>query len=254
MYGNFYAVNYGRSAKPETIAQKQTANGSGPSEDIARLVGARFVNISEPDKKLILSVALVKTLTGNDTITARFLNENSFEYRPQFKLFINTNHLPAVTDITLFSSDRVKTIPFERYFTEEERDKDLKLELAKPENLTGVLNWCIRGLWLIKETGFDAPDAVRCATDEYRKNSDKIGRFLDDEFEANPAFETHTSAAYAHYKEWCVRNGYYPENAANFKASLSNMATVMNKRPTGSTRTASPVSLVIGYRLKNDFE
>lgn len=87
--------DYGRTAKPDTIAQRQTANGSGPSEDIARLAGARFVNIPEPDKRLVLSAALVKTLTGNDTITARFLNENSFEYRPQFKLFINTNHLPS---------------------------------------------------------------------------------------------------------------------------------------------------------------
>ncbi len=78
--------DYGRTAKPDTIAQKQTANGSGPSEDIARLAGARFVNIPEPDKRMNLSAALVKTLTGNDTITARFLNENSFEYRPQFKL------------------------------------------------------------------------------------------------------------------------------------------------------------------------
>lgn len=107
--------DYGKTAKPDTIAQKQTVNGSGPSEDIARLVGVRFVNIPEPDKKLVLSAALVKTLTGNDTVTARFLNENSFEYRPQFKLFINTNHLPTVTDVTLFSSGRAKIIPFERH-------------------------------------------------------------------------------------------------------------------------------------------
>ena len=95
----------------DTIAQKQNTNSSGPSEDIARLAGARAVNISEPGKQMALSASLVKTLTGNDTITARFLNENSFEYRPQFKLFINTNHLPKVTDVTVFSSGRVKVIP-----------------------------------------------------------------------------------------------------------------------------------------------
>ena len=83
---------YGRTAKPDSIAQKQTTNSNGPSEDIARLAGARFVNISEPDKKMVLSSALVKTLTGRDKITARFLNENSFEYYPQFKIFINGNH------------------------------------------------------------------------------------------------------------------------------------------------------------------
>ena len=143
---------YGKSAKPDTIAQKQSANGSGPSEDIARLAGARFVNISEPDKKLVLSAALVKTLTGNDTITARFLNENSFEYCPQSKLFINTNHLPSITDVTLFSSGRVKILPFERHFPEAERDEGLKAELAKSENLSAVPNWCMEGLRLLNET------------------------------------------------------------------------------------------------------
>ena len=245
--------DYGKTCKPDTIAQKQTANGNGPSEDIARLAGARFVNISEPDKKLILSAALVKTLTGNDTITARFLNENSFEYKPQFKLFINTNHLPAVTDVTLFASGRVKIIPFERHFGEADRDDSLKTKLASPDNLSGVLNWCLEGLRLIEETGFDAPPAVQAATDEYRKNSDKIGRFLDEVMEPDAQAETRTSEAYNHYKAWCVTNGYFPENAANFKSSLANIATVVRRRPRGSSRTENPVSLLIGYRLETGF-
>lgn len=82
----------------ETITQKDKANSNAPTEDIARLAGARVVNISEPGKQMVLSASLVKTLTGRDTINARFLNENSFEFVPQFKLFINTNHLPKVTD------------------------------------------------------------------------------------------------------------------------------------------------------------
>ena len=76
---------YGKAARPETIALRQNYNASGPSEDIAKLAGARAVNISEPDKQMVLSTALVKTLTGNDTMSARFLNENSFEFKPQHK-------------------------------------------------------------------------------------------------------------------------------------------------------------------------
>ncbi|MEL7610614.1 MAG: phage/plasmid primase, P4 family [Bacillota bacterium] len=245
---------YGRTAKPDTIAQKQTANGSGPSEDIARLAGARFVNIPEPDKKLVLSASLVKTLTGNDTITARFLNENSFEYRPQFKLFINTNHLPAVTDVTLFSSGRVMTIPFERHFKEEERDEGLKIELAQPKNLSSILNWCVQGLNLLRENGFDPPEAVQIAIDDYRKNSDKIARFLDEEMEAHVLYEARTADVYARYKQWCSANGFFPENAANFKVSLSGIGQIVQKRPAGSGRDASPVSLFLGYRLKHQFE
>lgn len=242
--------DYGRTANPETIAQKQKADSRGPSEDIASLAGARFVNISEPDKKLILSAALVKTLTGRDKVRCRFLHENGFEFYPQFKLFINTNHLPAVTDDTVFKSNRVKIIPFERHFNENEQDKGLKNELASPENLSGILNWCIEGLRLIKETGFDMPDSVTAATDEYRRHSDKIGRFLDDEMEPNPLAETRTNDAYARYKQWCAANGFYPENAANFKSMLSNVATIALKRPRWG---GGATNLILGYRLKSEF-
>ena len=82
----------------------------------------RFVNISEPDRSLRLDAALVKTMTGNDTMNARFLHENSFDFKPQFKLYINTNYRPAISDLTLFSSDRVIIVTFDRHFDEKEQD------------------------------------------------------------------------------------------------------------------------------------
>lgn len=174
---------YGRAARPETIAQKDKTNSNAPTEDIARLAGARVVNISEPGKQMVLSASLVKTLTGRDTINARFLNENSFEFVPQFKLFINTNHLPKVTDPTVFDSGRVKVVPFNRHFSEEEQDKTLKRRLRQTENLSGILNWCLDGLRLLQETGLDAPRTVREATAQYRRDSDKIARFVDEMME-----------------------------------------------------------------------
>ncbi|HAG12063.1 MAG TPA: hypothetical protein DCK76_12015 [Desulfotomaculum sp.] len=242
--------DYGKTASPETIAQKQHADSRGPSEDIASLAGARFVNLSEPDKKLVLSAAQVKTMTGRDKIRSRFLHENSFEFYPQFKLFINSNHLPVIADDTIFKSGRVKIITFEHHFDENEQDKGLKNELTSSENLSGILNWCISGLHLIKETGFDMPESVISATAEYRRHSDKIGRFIDDEMEAVPLAETKTSDAYTRYKTWCSINGYYPENAMNFKALLSGVATIIRKRP---QEGGGATPLVLGYRLRHDF-
>lgn len=83
--------DYAANARPETLAKKKYVNGSAPNEDIARLAGVRFVNTSEPPKNMELDSSLVKSLTGRDTITARRLNEGSFEFTPQFKLFFNTN-------------------------------------------------------------------------------------------------------------------------------------------------------------------
>lgn len=229
---------YGRAARPETIAQKDKANSSSPTEDIARLAGARVVNISEPGKQMVLSAALVKTLTGRDTINARFLNENSFEFLPNFKLFINTNHLPKVTDVTVFSSGRVKVIPFERHFDEKEQDKGLKGRLCQPRNLSGVLNWCLDGLWLSRETGLDAPAAVLEATAQYRNDSDKIARFVDEMMEPDVMGEIRTEDAYRAYQEWCERNGQRPEGMPNFKQSMEAHTVYRFKRPNGAGRTA----------------
>lgn len=162
--------DYGKSVQPETIGKRHTS-GSSPNEDIARLVGARLVNIAEPDKQLVLSVATVKTLTGNDTITARFLHENSFAFKPQFKMFVNTNHLPRATDNTIFASGRVKVIPFERHFSPTEQDKTLKITLTKPQHLSGILNWLIQGYNLFQAQRLVPPPVVEQATAEYRQDN-----------------------------------------------------------------------------------
>lgn len=79
---------------------------------------------------------------------------------------------------------------------------------------------------MIKDTGFEMPESVRNATYKYRKNSDRIEHFIDDEMDKGSTCETQTGEAYNRYKQWCGVNGFYPENAANFKASLSNLATL----------------------------
>ena len=88
-------------------------------------------------------------MTGNDSINARYLHENSFDFKPQFKLYINTNYLPVISDMTLFSSGRVVIIPFDRHFEEWEQDKSLKEEFSKPEVQSAILNWLVDGYYLL---------------------------------------------------------------------------------------------------------
>ena len=125
--------DYEKTSNPEMLSTKfGNTNASGPSEEIARLAGVRFVNISEPEKKITFNAALVKRITGNDTLNARLLHENSFDFKPNFKIFINTNYKPSVSDMTLFYSNRLKLIPFKRHFEENEQDKGLKTSLQSP--------------------------------------------------------------------------------------------------------------------------
>lgn len=241
---------YGRTSTPETIAQKQAVNSSGPSEDIARLAGARVVNISEPGEQMVLSAALVKTLTGGDTVTARFLNENSFEFVPQFKLFVNTNHLPKVTDVTVFSSGRVKVIPFERHFTEAERDKGLKQRLSQADNLSGILNWCLDGLQLMRETGLTPPPAVQRATAQYQRDSDKISRFVEEMLVSELGSEVRTEEAYRAYQDWCARNGQAAEGMPSWKQSMGIYVEIKRKRPNGAGRDASQQRFILNMKLR----
>jgi putative DNA primase/helicase len=242
--------DYGRTSRPETIGMKMNSSSSAPSEDVARLAGARFVNISEPDKRLVLSAALLKSLTGNDTINARFLHENSFDFRPQFKIFINTNHLPTVTDLTLLTSGRVKIIPFERHFEEWEQDKNLKNLFSKKENLSGILNWVIEGYRKLQTDGLKVPDSVKEATYDYHKENDKIGLFVEERLIKDANAEERTSALYFAYQSWCRDNGYYTENARNFKSSLASIGRIARKRPKAG---GNMTTLLIGYKLNDDF-
>ena len=238
--------DYGCSARPETLGVKKLNNSQNPSEDIARLAGVRFVNISEPGKGLVLDAAQVKTMTGNDTLNARFLHENSFDFRPQFKLFINTNYLPVINDMTLFSSNRIIIIPFDRHFEENEQDKTLKAEFAKPENQSAILNWLLEGYRLVQKDGLGQPESVRSATAEYHQDSDKIKQFIEETLEAAPSQEIKTAVVYEKYRIWCRLNGCYAENSRNFNQALRGVATLVRKRP---KEGGGATTLLVGYTL-----
>lgn len=218
--------DYGRAVRPETIAQKQSSNSQGPSEDIARLTGIRFANISEPSRGLVLNSAQVKSMTGNDTLNARFLNENSFDFKPQFNLYINTNYLPVISDMTLFSSGRVVIIPFNRHFEEWEQDKSLKEEFAKTNTQSAILNWLVDGYRLLCKEGLKLPNAVSEAIRAYSHDSDKVAQFAEERLIAEPDGETRTSAVYEAYRIWCYENGCYTENSRNFVHELKKFGRV----------------------------
>uniref|UniRef100_UPI000A7D3227 DNA primase family protein n=1 Tax=Ndongobacter massiliensis TaxID=1871025 RepID=UPI000A7D3227 len=238
--------DYGRAVRPETIAQKRFTNSQAPSEDIARLVGIRLANISEPGRGLLLNAAQVKTMTGNDTLNARFLHENSFDFQPQFKIYINTNYLPTVNDMTLFTSGRVLIIPFERHFDESEQDKSLKDRFAKSDVQSAILNWLLEGYQMLLEDGLEPPKAVLESTASYARDSNKVIQFIDETLIEDSSAEVRTSQVYDAYRVWCVRNALFPENNRNFNHELRKVAEIARKRPNVG---GNPTTMLLAYRL-----
>ena len=241
--------DYAKAASPSSFAQKHRYNGSAPNEDIARLAGARLVSASEPDKKMTLHASLLKTITGNDTLVARYLHENSFEYKSAFKLFFSVNDLPEVTDQTLFASDRVYVIPFSRHFDMAARDMGLKQELMQPENLSAVLNWAVEGYRLLMEQGLDTPRAVREATQSYARTSNRFQAFFDEYLERADGCAASTGEAHVKYKEWCAAHGEDGMNQKAFFAELSRRGEVRFMRPPRTQN--SPRNMLVNYRFKD---
>ena len=241
--------DYALTMKPETLAVKQNIDSRQASGDVARLAGCRFCNASEPPKRMLFDTALLKSLLGRDSITARHLHQREFSFIPKFKLVINTNYLPTIIDDTVFSSGRINVISFDRHFEPPEQDKNLKNKLRYPEELSGILNWCIEGLKLYRENGLIPPKAVQNATDTYRNDSDKIGNFIN-ECLTKTCRNSRAKDVYEAYSEWCSDNGYGVENKGNFFAELKTKGLFFNSGTIGG-RTVR--NIVKGYTIEKEF-
>lgn len=244
------AEGYSLNMKPETLAQKQNNDSRQASGDIARLNNCRFLNASEPPKRMVFDVGLLKTLLGRDSITARHLHEREFQFVPCFKLFINTNFLPLITDDTLFSSGRINVITFDRHFNANEQDRHLKDKLKDEINISGIFNWCLSGLQKFYEYGAIPPEDVINATSEYRSNSDKIGNFIAECLEESKN-NCMAKEVYEIYQNWCKDNGYGAENKSNFFAELRSKGILAQ---TGTVNRITKKNVIIGYQLNDWIE
>ncbi|MBQ8983282.1 MAG: DNA primase [Lachnospiraceae bacterium] len=241
--------DYALTMKPETLAVKPNADSRQASGDIARLAGCRLVNASEPPKKMLFDTALLKSLLGRDSITARHLHQREFSFVPKFKLIMNTNYLPTINDDTVFGSGRINVVSFDRHFSEAEQDKKLKVRLQDRKELSGILNWCIEGLRLYREEGLEPPETVKNATDTYRSDSDKIGGFLA-ECLVHTGRNSKAKDVYEVYSKWCADNGYGCENKGNFFSELKTKGVFATS---GTVNGSTVRNIVLGYTIDSDF-
>ena len=239
-----YILNeYARTIQPQTLSRRPN-DGASASPDIARLKGARLVNMPEPEKGLELNIALVKQLTGGDTYTGRFLHENPVEFAPEFKIFVNTNHLPCASDDTVFASGRVKLIPFDRHFTPEEQDTGLKKLFRKHDNMSGIFNWLVEGYRLLQADGLAVPPKVAQAIANYRVETDIIGDFINETLiESDEGSRLKTSELYKRYQSWAKSNGFKAVNNHDFMAELRKRYEVLRDREKGNVIPAIKIKM-----------
>lgn len=175
----------------------------GIGNDIARLRGARFVYTSESEEGKRLAESLIKDLTGGDTLSARFLYAEPFEFAPTFKIWLATNHKPVIRGTDNAIWNRVRLIPFNVIIPPAERVAKETLLARHRAELPGILAWAVRGCLAWQRDGsLVAPEAVQAATAGYRQEMDTIAAFLDEECVVNRMATVAASELYTAYTRW----------------------------------------------------
>ena len=184
------------------------------SNDIAALAGKRMVYASENSSDTHLDESMIKQLTGGENISARFLHQEFFTFRPRFKIWWAFNHPPAITDMTNSIWRRIKIVPFNEVLPEKEWDKKLAEKLIQGE-LPGIFNWAVEGLKDYYHLGsLTPPKVVAEATQRYKEDQDILHDFIseycelpsdDDVF--GKQFEEKAGELYTAYKQWNTFNG-----------------------------------------------
>lgn len=153
----------------------------GPRNDIARLAGTRLVVSIEVDEGKRLAEGLIKMLTGGDTVTARHLYQEAFEFTPTFKLTLAANHAPQVRDDDEAIWRRILRIPFNNVVPKDDRDPNVKKTLKDPKvSGPAILAWAVRGCLEWQREGLGVPATVERATEEYREEMDPLRDFIAD--------------------------------------------------------------------------
>jgi putative DNA primase/helicase len=196
--------------------------------DIARLQGTRFVTAIETEKGRQWAEAKIKTLTGGDKITARFMHKDNFEFTPQFKLLIAGNHKPSLKSVDEAMRRRLNLIPFNVTIPAAERHKDLTEKLKAEWG--GILSWMIDGCLSWQKRGLDPPAAVTEATDAYMDAEDSVANWLADECQRDARSFTNTSLLFASWKAWAERSGETVGSQNDFKGEMEKRRFVFQKR------------------------
>ncbi|MDW3988763.1 phage/plasmid primase, P4 family [Staphylococcus saprophyticus] len=209
--------NYSTNIQPQAIMASK--NQSDASPEIAKLDGARLVTTTEPNEGERFDEGLLKQLTGGDRVSARKLYENEFEFTPQFKLWMATNHKPYVRGRDEGIWRRFIIIPFDKQIPLHEIDRDLTKKLKR--ELPAIMRWCVDGFLEWQRIGLSEPAIIKEQRDEYRVEMDSIAMFVEECCEVNPLQKIKASELFNAYDNWAKENHQHIMSSTKFGREMA---------------------------------
>ena len=219
---------YAKAAPEQTLLANQR---SGVGDDLVYLSCSRFISVSELDQGQALAEAKIKRITGGDEVTGRALFGTYHRQKMIGKIFLATNSLPEVKGRDHGIFRRFQIIPFNRTFSPEEQDGSLPAKLEA--ELSGILNWAIKGCLKWQSEGLAPPHLVLEQREHYRRELDTVQKFCDADLVLKPDGKIGSSELYQNYRDWCRRMGHTAVDDRQFKASMQRNDGVSWKRSNG---------------------
>jgi putative DNA primase/helicase len=240
---------YGVAVPSELLMERR---GERHPTERADLLGARLASAEESEEGCKLNVALVKALTGGNTLKARRMREDFWSFEPTHQLWLSTNHKPEITETKDAIWRRVLLIGWPvQPATVDPHLKD-KLRAEAP----GILAWAVEGARLYQQDGIAAPASVVAAGAAYRAQQDVLGAFLRERCVLHEAARVTKSALHGAYRRWLSSQGEDDDAILSAKVfaekvrehgceDVSSMRTGPNTAPERGWR---------GIRLKSSHE
>jgi P4 family phage/plasmid primase-like protien len=199
--------------------------------EVADLHGKRFAMASETEDGAHLRESLLKLITGEDSVSARYMHRDFFTFKPALKINLRTNNKPVVRDQGNAIWRRILLVNYKETFGSQEniaskpgmklRDNNLAEKLLAERQ--GILNWLVRGAVDWYTNGLRPPPSVFEAGRKYQSEQDRVAHFVRECCTLDPqawSFLSGDFGLYDPYNAWCKSNGHRALGVRKFADEL----------------------------------
>ncbi len=214
--------DYARKVPTSTLMAK---THEGHPTEIANLQGIRLALSSEINDGEYWHEARINEVTGDGTLSARFMRGDLFTFQRTHKHLIYGNHRPQLRTVGNAITSRIKIVPFKASFLGRE-DADLPRRLR--ESLGYVLAWLIEGhsKWLAAGKRLPPCQAVEAESADYFAAQSTVDMWLAERVQILTTDDRSVLALpqagvlYRDYTEWKKDRGENPVSMTRWAESL----------------------------------